>query len=85
MKSVYIETTVVSYYTARPSRDLVVAAREEASRQVWPLLESEYDSFVSALVREEAGRGDVEQASLRLRDRPVPGSGRGRGGTSTRR
>ena len=26
---VYIETTVVSYYTAWPSRDLVVAGRQE--------------------------------------------------------
>lgn len=67
MKSVYIETTVVSYFTARPSRDLVVAARQEASRQVWPLLVSEYESFVSALVREEAAKGDAEQALLRLR------------------
>lgn len=66
MKKVYVETTVVSYFTARPSRDVIVAARQEATRELWPKLVSEYESYVSALVREEAGKGNEEQASLRL-------------------
>ena len=66
MRSVYVETTVVSYLTARPSRDLVVAARQEASRELWEKLASEYVSYVSALVHEEAARGDKDQAALRL-------------------
>jgi predicted nucleic acid-binding protein len=65
-KSVYIETSVVSYYTARPSRDVVVAARQEATRNLWPKLVDEYESFVSVLVREEATKGEVEQSALRL-------------------
>jgi predicted nucleic acid-binding protein len=66
VKSVYIETTVVSYFVARPSRDVIVAARQEASRELWPKLASEYESFVSILVREEAGKGDEDQARQRL-------------------
>ena len=66
MKRVYVETTVVSYFASRPSRDVVVAARQEATRELWPKLVSEYESYVSVLVREEAGKGDEEQASLRL-------------------
>ncbi len=66
MKRVYIETTVVSYFTARPSRDVIIAARQETTRELWPKLVSEYDSYVSVLVREEAGKGDEVQASLRL-------------------
>lgn len=66
MKSVYIETTVVSYYVARPSRDVIVAARQESTRELWPKLISEYDCCISLLVREEASRGEAEQASLRL-------------------
>ena len=31
----YIETTIVSYLTARPSRDLVIAAHQEATRDWW--------------------------------------------------
>ena len=66
MKSVYLETSVISYYTARPSGDVVVAARQKATRELWPRLGSDYESFVSALVRKEAGKGNLEQASLRL-------------------
>jgi predicted nucleic acid-binding protein len=66
VRSVYIETTVVSYFTARPSRDVIVAARQEATREVWPKLVSEYESYVSVLVHEEAGKGDEDQAALRL-------------------
>ncbi|MCI0334243.1 MAG: type II toxin-antitoxin system VapC family toxin [Planctomycetes bacterium] len=66
MKSVYIETTVVSYYVARPSRDVIVAARQESTRELWPRFASEYDSYVSILVYDEAAKGEEEQASLRL-------------------
>jgi len=66
VKSIYIETTIVSYYTARPSRDVIVAARQESTRELWPKLISDYNSFVSILVREEAEKGDKEQSALRL-------------------
>jgi hypothetical protein len=66
VKSVYVETTIVSYFVARPSRDVVVAARQESTRELWPELVSNFDSCVSVLVREEVGRGDGELAALRL-------------------
>ena len=62
----YVETTVVSYLTARPSRDLLIAAHQEATRELWPRLSTEYETYISALVYEEAARGDAEQASKRL-------------------
>jgi len=65
-KRVYIETTVASYFTARPSRDVMVAGHQEATRQLWPKFGSEYEAYVSALVYEEAGRGDPDQARMRL-------------------
>ena len=65
-KRVYLETTVVSYLTARPSRDLVVAGHQEATRELWPGLAARYETYVSALVYEEARRGDAEQAKMRL-------------------
>lgn len=53
MKAVYVETTVLSYLTARPSRDLVTAARQAATREFWDRLGNDFDGFVSALVYEE--------------------------------
>lgn len=63
---VYVETSVVSYFTARPSRDLIIAGHQEATRELWPSLGADYDAYISALVYEEAGKGDPEQARRRL-------------------
>jgi hypothetical protein len=63
---VYIETTVVSYFIARPSRDLLIAGHQEATREVWPRLLEEFDPYISALVLQEAGRGDAQAAKERL-------------------
>jgi len=65
-KHVYIETTVVSYLTAKPSRDIIIVGHQEATRELWTKLSSSYKTYVSALVFEEAGRGDPEQAQMRL-------------------
>jgi len=65
-QSVYIETTVVSYLVSRPSRDLIIAGHQEATRELWPKLNRDYDTYVSALVFQEAGRGHAEQAEKRL-------------------
>ena len=53
-KRVYVETTVVSYLTAKPSRDIMVAGHQEATRELWPELSAKYDTYISALVFEEA-------------------------------
>lgn len=63
---VYIETTVVSYFTARPSRDLVVAAHQQITRDWWNQRLPLFDAAVSDLVFEEAGRGDPDAARERL-------------------
>jgi predicted nucleic acid-binding protein len=65
-KRVYIETTVVSYFTAKPSRDIMVAGHQAATRELWPELSAKYETYVSALVYEEARRGDPDQARVRL-------------------
>ena len=72
-KKVYIDTTIVSYLTARPSRDLVIAAHQEATREFWPRLLSDLDPYISALVYGEASRGDPKQAEKRIEAiRPFP-------------
>jgi predicted nucleic acid-binding protein len=65
-RTVYIETTIVSYLTAEPSRDLVIAGRQQATRDLWAKLASNFDAFVSALVLQEGGQGNPDQARKRL-------------------
>jgi len=65
-KRIYVETTVVSYFTAKPSRDIMVAGHQEATRKLWPELSAKYETYISALVYDEARKGDPEQASVRL-------------------
>lgn len=67
MPKLYIETSVVSYLTSHPSRDLVIAARQELTRETWPELLLHFDIYVSALVVQEVGRGDPEASASRLR------------------
>ena len=63
---VYVETSVISYLTARPSRDVVVAAYQEVTREWWRNARSRFALFVSELVVAEAGTGDPEAARARL-------------------
>lgn len=65
-RSVYLETSIVSYYTARPSRDLLIAAWQEVTHEMWPVLQTDFDRYISALVIQEASRGDKEAAEKRL-------------------
>jgi hypothetical protein len=65
-KRIYIEMTIVSYFTARPSRDIMVAGHQEATRDLWPQLTDKYETYISALVYEEASKGDLDQAKMRL-------------------
>lgn len=62
---VYLETTIVSYLTARPSRDIVRAAEQEVTREWWKSRET-FDLYVSELVIDEAAAGDPEAAAQRL-------------------
>jgi predicted nucleic acid-binding protein len=63
---VYIETSVVSYLTGRPSRDIVIAAHQELTRQWWDTRASGFQLLVSELVREESAGGDTEASRKRL-------------------
>ena len=64
--SVYIETSVASYLTARPSRDVVIAAYQEVTREWWRSARERFVLYASALVLSEAGIGDTEAARARL-------------------
>jgi predicted nucleic acid-binding protein len=64
--TVYVETSVISYLTARRSRDIVIAAHQQLTRRWWRG-RSAYRLFVSQIVRDEAGVGDQAVRLRRLR------------------
>jgi hypothetical protein len=63
--TVYIETTVSSYLTGWPSRDLVRAGEQQVTRDWWER-RSACELRVSSLVLLECRAGDAEAAALRL-------------------
>lgn len=63
---VYIETSVVSYLTARPSRDVVAAAHQQISLDWWERRRNDFDLVASLHVINEAGLGNPEMAQRRL-------------------
>ena len=64
--TVYVETSVISYLTARRSRDIVIAAHQQLTRRWWRS-RSSYRLFVSQIVRDEASAGDQAARLRRLR------------------
>jgi site-specific recombinase len=68
MKSkVYIETSIVSYLTARPSRDMVTLVHQQITEKWWQTERENYELVISELVVLEAGAGDEQMARKRLR------------------
>ena len=62
----YLETTIPSYLMSRPSRDLVVAGRQEITRQWWDARRADFRIVISQVVLDEAAEGDRQAARNRL-------------------
>jgi predicted nucleic acid-binding protein len=65
-RTVYIETSVISYLTAQPSNDLRAMANQSATVDWWTTQRPNYSVFVSELVISEASKGHPEAAQRRL-------------------
>ena len=63
---VYVETSIVTYLTARPARDIVVAGRQQSTRDWWATTSRRFELVVSDLVLQEAAGGDPAAARARL-------------------
>ncbi|WP_417909730.1 type II toxin-antitoxin system VapC family toxin [Candidatus Electronema sp. PJ] len=71
---IYIETSIVSYLTSRPSKDLIRSACQQITKAWWGHGRLTAMSYSSSYVVEEAGAGDPQAASNRLnalRDIPL--------------
>lgn len=65
METIYIETTVVSYLVANPSRDSILAAHQQLTRQWWQDERLRYECVTSEEVLREASLGDAEMSRRR--------------------
>ena len=78
---VYVETSVVSYLTAPPSRDIVVGGRQQVTREGWAIAPARFELVISRLVLQEAEAGDpnaARGAAGRARSGRAAGGGDGR-------
>ena len=66
MKSLYIETSIPSYLTGKPNRDVRVAAWQQITRQWWDQEKDKYELYISELVIREASSGNKDAAQRRL-------------------
>jgi PIN domain-containing protein len=64
--TVYIETSIISYLAAHPSRDLITAAHQQITHTWWQAHRSEFLIFASQVVLDESAAGDPQMASKRL-------------------
>ena len=66
MATVYIETSIVGYMTARSSKAVIFLARQQLTQQWWADHRRKYDLVTSQLVLDEAGAGDPTASQIRL-------------------
>ena len=60
--TVYIESTIINYLAARPSRDLIVAAHQQITSEWWDSVSPQFDCFISPFVIQEISAGDHQVA-----------------------
>ena len=64
--SVYIETTIPSYLTARPSNDIRVMANQNITIEWWENCRLKFDIYISEFVIAEALQGNQEASDRRM-------------------
>ena len=65
-KSMYLETSFISYLTNRLSREIVTAGHQMITRDWWETRRDHFELFASRVVRNEIGQGNPEAATARL-------------------
>ncbi len=63
---VYVETSIVSYLTSRPSNDIRAAANQNTTFEWWETRRLLFDLFISEFVVAEAALGHFDAASRRM-------------------
>jgi predicted nucleic acid-binding protein len=63
---IYVETTIASYLTAKPSRDVIQSAKQLVTQRWWEAGRHRHELFISELVLEESAQGDPDAAGRRM-------------------
>ena len=64
-QTLYIETTILSYLAARPSRDIIVQAHQQITWDWWEHQRENYGLYISEIVIQEIMEGDPEAVKRR--------------------
>lgn len=73
-ETVYIETSILGYLTARSTKDLILAANIEITKDWWEFRRNAFTLYTSEAVLDEVAQGDSVIAAQRLeilRDFPL--------------
>ncbi|MBF0231319.1 MAG: type II toxin-antitoxin system VapC family toxin [Desulfamplus sp.] len=65
-QKIYIETSIFSYLTARPSNDLRAAANQNTTNEWWENRKPEFEIYISEFVAAEASQGNAEASARRM-------------------
>lgn len=65
-KKVYIETSVISYYNSRLSRDIITASHQQITQEWWDKQLHSYKIFISEVVFDEISKGDLTISKKRI-------------------
>ncbi|MGF1588507.1 MAG: type II toxin-antitoxin system VapC family toxin [Pleurocapsa sp.] len=65
-ETVYIETSILGYLTARSTKNLILAANMEITKDWWELRRNTFTLYISEAVLDEVAQGDVAIAAQRL-------------------
>jgi len=63
--TIYLETTIPSYLVAKSSRDIVILAHQQLTREWWNSHRHLYEIFISQVVLDEIRIGDREMVDKR--------------------
>ena len=67
MSRLYLETTIPSYLTSRPSRNLIIAGHQQVTKEWREKRGDAFQLYISQLVVDEASAGDPVAARERLK------------------
>ncbi|MDJ0660006.1 MAG: type II toxin-antitoxin system VapC family toxin [Crocosphaera sp.] len=65
-ETIYIETSIIGYLTARSTKNLIIAGNIEITRDWWQNRHNDFDLYISQVVLDEVARGDAKIALRRL-------------------